>query len=220
LAVNYIQHARNPYGVWRYQPRSGDNDSSVTGWMILALKSADDFGLRVDRDAFKAASAWFDSVTDPSTGHCGYTKRGELSARKPGMEQRFPPAKGDAMTAVGLLSRFFLGQDPQQSQVMRAAADRMLTRPPVWNPADGSIDMYYWYYASYAMYQMGGNHWQKWNQAMLGAVVKSQRTDGNYHGSWDPVGVWGEDGGRVYATALMTLCMQVSYRYARICGGR
>src|SRR4030095_14870565 len=40
LAINYIANARNPYGVWRCQPRDNDNDTSITGWMVQALLSA------------------------------------------------------------------------------------------------------------------------------------------------------------------------------------
>ena len=31
-ALDFIAMARNPYFAWRYAPRSGDNDTSVTGW--------------------------------------------------------------------------------------------------------------------------------------------------------------------------------------------
>jgi hypothetical protein len=47
-------------------------------------------------------------------------------------------------------------------------------------------------------------------------VVGAQRRDGNFAGSWDPVGVWGEDGGRVYSTAMLALTVQAYYRYARL----
>jgi hypothetical protein len=218
--ITYISNARNPYKVWRYYPRNGDNDTSVTGWMVLALKSAEEFKLTIDTEAFKYCEAWFEEVTDPSTGEAGYTKRGEGSSRKEGMEDRFPRSKTKCLTAVALLSRFFMGQDPKTKPVMAAAANTMLKTPPIWNEADGSIDMYYWYYGSFAMFQMGGDMWSQWNKKMLDAVVKTQRKDGNFKGSWDPKGVWGEDGGRVYSTAIMVLCLEVYYRYSRILGGR
>jgi hypothetical protein len=80
--------------------------------------------------------------------------------------------------------------------------------------------MYYWYYGSYAMYQMGGRYWEKWNKAMKDTILPNQRTDGDLKGSWDPIGPWGWSGGRVYSTATMVLCLEVYFRYARVLGAR
>ncbi len=71
------------------------------------------------------------------------------------------------------------------------------------------------------MYQMGGSqYWKPWQKAMEKAVVKSQKHDGDFKGSWDPVGPWGHVGGRVYSTACMVLCLEVYFRYARVLGAR
>ena len=90
--------------------------------------------------------------------------------------------------------------------------DTLLETLPNWKD-DGRIDFYYWYYGSYAMYQMGGKHWKAWNKAMKEAVLDSQRKDGSSKGSWDPIGPWGPEGGRVFSTALMCLCCEVQARY-------
>ncbi|MFT4540958.1 MAG: hypothetical protein ACI841_003830 [Planctomycetota bacterium] len=220
-AINYITRARNPYGVWRYDvPPVGDNDSSVTGWMIFALKSAQEAGLKIDEEAYNAAMNWFDEVTDVGNGRVGYTLPGELSSRVTGINDHYPPEKGEAMTSVGLLCRFFLGQDPDKEPVMKQHADLLKKTLPEWDPEGFGCDMYYWYYGSYAMYQMGGSHWKAWNEAMKPAVLKSQRKDGDFLGSWDPVGPWGYAGGRVYATATMVLCLEVYFRYAKVLGAR
>lgn len=215
-AVDQLCKRRNPYGVWRYYARDGSNDSSVTGWMLFALKSAREFGMRVDDTAFRYTAAWFDEVTDPATGQCGYTKRGESSSRELGLAEKFPASKTEAMTAVGVLSRIFLGQTPQSHPVILAGADTMLKKAPTWNTNDGSIDLYYWYYGSYAMYQLGGRHWKRWKRSLEGALLKTQRGEGAAFGSWDPVGAWGHSGGRVYSTAIGTLCLQAYYRYSAI----
>jgi len=214
--INYIERARNPYKVWRYYPHDGQNDTSVTGWMVCALESAKDFGLEVDADALRYAEAWFEEVTDQNTGRAGYTKKGEPSSRKEGLEERFPPEKTEALTAVGLLCRIFLGQDPKHHPVLRTAAETMLDKKPKWNPADGSIDMYYWYYGSYAMFQMGGRYWNQWRKSLEDALLEPQRRDGHARGSWDPISAWSDDGGRVYTTALGVLTLEVYYRYSRL----
>jgi hypothetical protein len=219
-AVNYAVRARNPYGAWRYDvPPIGDNDTSVTGWMVFALTSAREAGLTVDPAALDGALSWIDEVTDPVTGRVGYESLGSLSSRTPANEH-YPRAKGEAMTAVGLLCRIFLGQDPGANDVLRKHADLLARTPPAWDPEGFGCDMYYWYYGTYAMFQMGGAWWRAWNEAMKSAVLPSQRGDGDESGSWDPVGPWGHAGGRVYATALMTLCLEVYFRYAKVLGAR
>ena len=53
------------------------------------------------------------------------------------------------------------------------------------------------------------------------AILDHQRRDpGCLHGSWDPADAWGEEGGRVYATATLALCLEVYYRYPRVFGAR
>ena len=130
-----------------------------------------DFKLEVNSQALADATGFLDEVTDPATGHAGYTKRAEPSSRKAGDHRiRFPPEKGESMTAVGLFIRFFLDQDPKENPVMEAAAKTILAKPPV-NAPDGSIDHYYWYYATYALYQMGGRYWTEWQKHLAPAVV-------------------------------------------------
>ncbi len=216
-AINYLEAHRNPYGVWRYQPRDNDNDTSVTGWCLMAYKSAQDFKLEVNEQAFVIARTWLDQITDPATGRAGYTRRGEPSSRNAGDHaERFPSDRGEAMTAVALLSRFFLGQRPSETPVMIKGADLIAAKKPEWNEDNGAIDHYYWYFGTYAMYQMGKKHWQDWAKTLQAAVVDRQRRDGNAAGSWDPVGAWGEVGGRVYSTALMVLTLEAYYRYTRV----
>ena len=50
----------------------------------------------------------------------------------------------------------------------------------------------------------------------LRAAAKAQ--DGCAHGSWDPIDRWGFEGGRVYATAINTLSLEVWYRYDNVFG--
>jgi len=40
-ALQFIGKARNPDFAWRYGVRPGDNDTSVSGWMMLAIRGAD-----------------------------------------------------------------------------------------------------------------------------------------------------------------------------------
>ncbi len=92
---------------------------------------------------------------------------------------------------------------------------------PTWKAHDGSIDMIYWYWGSLAMHQVGGEAWTAWRAALLRAVPPNQRRDTShclYKGSWDPIGPWGLEGGRVMSTALMALCCETPSRYERVFG--
>ena len=164
--------------------------------------------------------AWIDEITDPATGRVGYDVRGSLSARLFADHEQFPPDRSEAMTAAGLLTRFFLGQDPRQEPVLGEHGDLLLARAAEWDESSGSIDMYYWYWGSYAMYQLGGRYWKIWNKVMKPVAIEHQRRDGDFKGSWDPVGVWGATGGRIYSTAIMALTLEVYFRYARVLGSR
>ncbi|GAB4143319.1 MAG: hypothetical protein Fur0037_10880 [Planctomycetota bacterium] len=210
--LDYLAKHRNPHSVWRYQPRDADNDTSVTTWALLALKSGKDFGLAIDEEAFGAVARWYDSVTSED-GMAGYTKRGERSSRMPGDHaRRFPPERGEAMTAAALLGRLALGQDPKDA-VLAAAAARILAKPPDWKPE--AVDAYYWFMGTAAMTRIGGDGHRKWAAGLL-QIVDHQRHDGNAAGSWDPVGVWDGQGGRIYCTALYALCLEYESRMRRL----
>ena len=186
--------------------------------ILTALKSAKMAGLRVSDDAMDGARVWIEKATEPEYGRVGYTARGTGPARPEGSEDLWPAEKSESLTAVGVLSRIFLGENPKQSEAIQRGADLMLKSLPVWDEESGAIDMYYWYYGTLAMFQVGGDPWKKWLKAMEPAIVDTQRKDGCAAGSWDPVGPWGGEGGRVYSTAVMVLCMEVFYRYDRVFG--
>jgi hypothetical protein len=239
-AVSLISRSRNPYGVWRYAVEpNGDNDSSITGWMIFALKTAQDGKIPVSKDNFDGAKSWFAQMTDPGNGRTGYDYkfgRGSAPARPEGYKDRWPGSKSESLTAVALLCSIFMAdstkirsnKDYEDYEILKKQADLCVRTLPVWDDPGGSIDMYYWYYATFAMYQWGGNHWKQWQKAIEKALIPNQciestgyKKDDNLYGSWDPIGPWGEgEGGRVYSTATGALILEVYYRYARVAGAR
>jgi hypothetical protein len=217
--IDFVHKCQNPYLAWRYGVRPGDNDSSVSGWMIMALKSAKTSGLRVDPSAFEGMRHWIEKATEPEYGRVGYTTRGSGPARPTELMDRFPADRSESLTAVGVLSRVFLGEDPARSEMIRKGTELCLKALPEWNPEAGTIDMYYWYYGCLALFQVGGDPWRKWNESIKDAILPNQRTGPPaFRGSWDPVGPWGHEGGRVYSTALMVMCMEVYYRYPQLFG--
>lgn len=223
--VNFVHQSQNPYLAWRYGVRDGDNDSSVTGWAVMALKSAVLAELDVDKGAFGGALAWIDKMTDPEYGKVGYQQRGGPPARTTAQQQKFPASESEALTAVGVLTRVFChaSGDPaeiKKDEFINKGCELMLKKLPRWDVDAGCIDFYYWYYGSLAMFQVGGDYWKKWNTAMETAIVNHQRVEEgrDERGSWDPEDPWSTEGGRVYSTTLNCLCMEVFYRYGRVFG--
>ena len=81
-------------------------------------------------------------------------------------------------------------------------------------PQAAEPNLYYWYYGTLALFHVQGSAWQQWNDAMQQQLLRQQRNDGQLAGSWDAdCCVWGCYGGRIYSTALATLCLEVYYRY-------
>jgi hypothetical protein len=194
-AAGFIQRARNTnVGGWRYDPGQ-PGDTSVLGWQVMALKSAANAGVDVSGEAFDAARAWLDRVSERS--------RPGLYAYQPG--QRPKPS----MTAEGMFAQLLLGLRPDHRR-MRDSVDFILQHLPHW---ESDASTYFWYYASLALFQHQGKEWETWNKALTEELTKHQRKDGRAAGSWDPVDDWSKIGGRIYQTALCTLMLEVYYRY-------
>ncbi len=215
-AMDFISKAQNPYLAWRYGVRPQDNDTSVTAMMVSALMAGKKAGLRVNQAGFEGALAWIEKATEPEYGRVGYTSRGTGPARPQNMMDKFPADKSESLTAAGMLMRMYCGEDPRKSEIIQKGADLCLKVLPVWDESAGSIDFYYWYFGTQAMFQVGGDAFKYWNKAMKTALIDSQVKNGCAKGSWNPVGVWGRQGGRIYSTALATLCLQTYYRHGRL----
>src|SRR5262245_8076654 len=226
--VNFVLKSQNPYSAWRFQSTpDGDNDTSVTGWMVMVLKSAKLAGLTIDDEAFTGAMTWIDSMTNidknsKSYGRTGYTDMGGFPSRIATLSAQFPAEYSESMTAVAVLVRIFAGHTAESDPLIEAGADLMAARLPRWDDSGGVsfIDFYYWYYGTLAMFQVGGPRWDRWNEAIKTAILDHQNVDESKDefGSWDPVDPWGSSAGRIYATAVNCLSMEVYYRYPRVFG--
>lgn len=216
-AAELCLFARNDGFGWRYGVKPGDNDTSVTGWMVLALKAAESARLGIPPEelerAFKGALRWLDRAT-ASNCRTGYLIPGGPGARlAKGHPEPYPYSKAlSCMTSVGVLSRLVMGQE-RASDFVRGGVRILLREPPRWHEQKGralsKINFYYWYHGTRALWHCGGKDWIAWSQALRSALLPAQRREGDEAGSWDPIGEWGIAGGRVYATALATLTLQV-----------
>jgi len=211
-AVDFIKNSQNPGLGWKYEPNSGQNDTSVTGWMVTALKAASNAKLDVAKEVFDGAIAWFDRTTN-TAGQTGYMRPGDDGSVLRNINENY--AKLPAMTAITVTCRLSLGQSKEEKKVLQGV-DILMANLPEWNrPKNDKVDFCYWYHGTSAMFQFGGENWSKWNEAVKKALLDTQRVTGCAYGSWDPVDKWGMVGGRVFSTAIncLTLLIPGKIRY-------
>lgn len=206
-----IKDGPSEYQSWDYMPGGRTNDTSIMGWNVMALKSGKIAGLKVDPAAFEGTMRWIRKGQDMRGAKDGnpYWTGGQMSYR--GTLSNPDRKYGQARTAIVALTRLFLGNRPDHPGV---AGPCNLMAKREWLPSKWPGNLYYWYYATLAMFQTGGDHWKAWNEAMKPTLLNSQRRDGDYDGSWDPVpGAGINAAGRVMSTALGAMCLEVYYRY-------
>jgi hypothetical protein len=197
------------------------NDTSVTGWNIMALKSAKIAQLKVDHFSFEGAMRWINAGQDltnaPKAGDAEYWEGGMMTYR--GTLANGNGRKNMAMTAAATLTRLMVGGERPDHPGVAGPCNLMKKDANLPNRWPGNL--YYWYYASLTMFQKGGEHWKAFNEPMKKTLVDNQRKDGDFDGSYDPF--FTEDtgyiyGGRVQSTSLGALCLEVYYRYQKING--
>ncbi|MHC4916101.1 MAG: prenyltransferase/squalene oxidase repeat-containing protein [Planctomycetota bacterium] len=207
-SVDWALKTQTPYSGWRYH-RKNDSDTSVVGWALMALKSAKMAGLKVDGSAFQGITTFLDKVTvkgDDGTVQALYRPQEKVSS---GFE-----SDTRCCTAIAMLCRQFLGAKRDNPQVS-GSADWLAGNVPEWSDRNARVThFYYWYYGTLAMFQVGGERWNKWNEAQKKVLLDNQRKGGPEDGSWDPKCYYGHHfGGRAYNTALGALTLEVYYRY-------
>ena len=198
-AVYFIEQAQNQAtGGWRYEPQDS-GDTSVFGWQIMALKSAQLAGLPVNSLTMENGQKWLRVVAKGEhLGLYGYQPYREVTP---------------TMTAVGMLCSQYLGT-ARDDPAMLEGQECLLANLP-----ENSLmrNTYYWYYATMAMHNMGGPEWDAWNRKMRRVLIESQAKEGCAAGSWDPrkptLDVWGEKGGRLMTTSFNALTLEIYYRY-------
>ncbi len=220
-AIDFIVAAQNPGKGWRYTSRCGDNDTSVTGWAVMALKSAELSELMIPKSAYDGALSWLNEVTDQNGYYrAGYMRAGDGPVFERGKNEQF--SNHPSMTAVAVMSRIFIQREKRDPAL--GGAQLLVGDLPEWKT--NKVDAYYWYYGSLALFQYDGPTgpmWSKWNEPMKNAIVPNQKTskDGCQNGSWNPEeDRWGHAGGRVYSVAINALTLEVYYRYKNVFGSK
>jgi RNA polymerase sigma factor (sigma-70 family) len=195
-ALDYIVQGQSPSaGGWSYTPRQERSDTSVTGWQVQALKWGELAGLPIPEKTRDGVTRWLDSCESPEGGY-GYVM----------------PQPSPSMTASGLLSRQALGWGKRKPTILGGVKYLQPVAP------GAPPNLYYDYYATQVLYNLGGPRWADWNRTLRDRLIERQDkgdTPGHAHqkGSWTPErDVFGAAGGRVMTTSLALLVLEVYYR--------
>ncbi len=188
LAAQRVRKRSKDAGGWRYKPDSRDSDLSLTGWALMALRSARLNGAAVPTSSIDDAVKYVMRCRTRDWGF-SYQPGGSASPSRVG---------------VGLLCLELCGRQ-HGSEVTKRAADYILKRYHGNRHFGGSHAAYAVYYCSQAMFQVGGKHWEQWGNQLYTTLLKLQKKDG----SWT---LSGSRGGSSYSTAMCVLAMTVSYR--------
>jgi hypothetical protein len=221
-AIEFILNTQHPTrGGWRYdvRPDTGratETDTSVSGWMLMALKSAQMAGLDVPQEALEKIDAWLDTAqAADADGQYVYNPHALDTD-----EQRAGRRPNLAMTSEAMLMRMYIGHGRDDPGLIAGAKHLKGNLPEVGTRVRPLRDCYYWYYATQAMFQMQDEYWAAWNGRLRAVLTSNQVPSGAQAGSWHPMRPipdrWGHAGGRLYVTALHLLMLEVYYRYPHL----
>jgi hypothetical protein len=214
-AINYIQRAQGANGSWGYQAGT-IGDTSIVGWQIQALQAA-----RLSKDVVVDKRVIDNAIRFLNLASAGSRR----SAYGYNDNTRAQP--GTALTAVGLLCRYYIDGWGPDNGGMAEGVQGLMKRSP--NP-DGTWktvpDMYFYYYATQVVHFFEGEEWKQWNEGtkqqdgtrkggMRDLLLACQNTKpGADEGSWEPeAGFIGRHCGRLGTTSLCLLTLEVYYRH-------
>ena len=188
-------------GGWRYSVTSNESDLSVTAWVVMALRAAQNAGIAVPKETIGRAVAYVKKLFDHRSGGFSYLPR---------------PQPTFAMSAAGLLALQVCGV--YEGREVRACGDWLMKHADEWRTTAWQTNIWFYYgtyYYAQASYQLGGEY------GKLGeAVVKQLLLADGAPAKQQPGGNWpfsprsGEErrAGNVYTTSMAILALSVEYK--------
>jgi hypothetical protein len=157
-----LEQTQNEEGGWRYQPRRGDADISVTAAAVVALEAASAAGVPVSQEVMKKA--------------VGYLRK--LQNADGGFRYQSPPGpSGSARTAVALVAIALTS--PGATEPLAAGRGWLRRHPVHADPADGYA-AYGLLASSTAAWQEGPHMWGQWYAKSASGLLAAQREDGSW----------------------------------------
>lgn len=216
--VNNDEYGRVGWDYVRANPAR--SDISVTGWNLMALKSASAAGFNVGNsldgakkfivNAWKSANPDWEKKIDPYKDSTVFPYTYNALTEKTDREH---------LSFVGATCAVFLGHrsgDLMLETLLNDSEKRWI------DSGAYKTNSYANYYLGLVMFQAGPARWQKYLHAVVPYVLETQKkSEDCLDGSWDYAGqTWhGADTSRVLSTTYNILNLEVAYRYAQVNGG-
>ena len=214
-ALNFIAESQHPTkGGWRYfsEMKKRSSDTSVSGWMVMALQSGRLSGLQVEDRTFESLAGWLAVAADPINE--SLYRYNPYAVNAQGVSRLNGRNASPSMTAVGLLMRIYTGWEQDDPRLISGA--NFLVDQQMPGETLPLRDTYYWYYATQVLKHVGGSQWQKWNDNLRPLLIRTQEKSGDNAGSWNPYTPvpdrWAPFGGRLYVTTMNLLSLEVRHR--------
>jgi HEAT repeat protein len=234
--VDFLASIQADKAGWRYRVVDNSNDTSVVAWVLFACKAAAKAHAKVrpsifegcdivmSKDQTRPRTDYEDFVPDVDPNYAFDVGRGHEHLEYWTGYQDSGFAKNKATTALGLMSRILLGYRRTHPFCI-GSANAILSKQPLPMPkkagdwATYQIDMwypmYFIYYGTLSMHQMGGKYFTQWDKSLREILPNTQTKTGCARGSWES---WSfdRDFSRLYTTALGALTLETYYRYAPV----
>lgn len=192
--------AQDANGGWRYHPRPSGADISATVVQCVALRAARNVGIPVDQEVFDRAANYVRACNIEGTPAFAY------------MPNQDRP--GYARTAAAAYSLQILGHydDPLVAPAVEELLDLRVRDDK--NP--GRWTTYGDYYATPALYMVGGEAWAEWYAGLSEKIISQAHRDGD-RVYWGKPGAGGRgDNSPIYKTAQHISMLSVPTRFLPI----
>jgi len=189
-AVRLIVNTQNNEGGWRYLPQRLDADISVTICQIMALRAARNAGIHVPKETVDRCVDYVKKCQNPDGGF---------------RYMLIPGESAFARSAAGVVALYSAGiyEGPEIEKGIEYLS-RFIPEPGVIRQ-----EPYYFYghyYCAQAMWQRGGQLWQRYYTGIRDELIEKQQPDG----SWtDPISP-------EFGTAMALLVLQIPNHYLPI----
>ncbi len=191
IAAQNVEKTPLRDGGWRYTPSTRESDLSVSGWNLMALRSARLNGARIPDDNIQRGVAYILRSQD---------KEGEHEGGFRYMPDR-PDGRAYMVVQTGLAVLCLELTGLHESEEIRMGRRFMLNN--YRRLAGIRNELYGVYYYAQASFHAGGELWEQYARWMYERYLPRQLEDG----SWPA-----DQGSQAYSTAMALLSLTVPYR--------